>query len=329
VRREEYTPIFYEALAIQARIVEMLERSPAAAAVLRAKKLSPGRGAVTKYMAAVIPKAIGEALGGSPAEVEIGAEAGALWREADRLRWQVTIRFRWISVDMAASICGYLDKDDMIAEGMIGLHSAARRYDPGVSSFITFANWWVRAALTRAADGSAPVKRSHSLNAAYRDYRKLKKSYPEKIRGMSDAEIAQRSGMSTEMAARVRVGIHFTSMDQAIGVSRWRRRRDWKTSLAQVLRSEAPMVDDVVGMMLLADRAERTMRELVRSGRLSARDLDVFRLRVGGCGDRLTLREISDRLGLSKQRANQIEHDTRALIRDAMRHKPTQERSAR
>ncbi len=53
-----------------------------------------------------------------------------------------------------------LDRDDLVQEGMVGLIRAADLYDParGVK-FLTYATWWVRAAILRALTARAPAIR--------------------------------------------------------------------------------------------------------------------------------------------------------------------------
>lgn len=51
--------------------------------------------------------------------------------------------------------------DDLVQEGMLGLLTAARRYDPDRGTrFSTYATWWVRKAVQRAAVTAGTIRRS-------------------------------------------------------------------------------------------------------------------------------------------------------------------------
>ena len=54
----------------------------------------------------------------------------------------------------------FMDEEDLVQEGYIGLLRAAKRFDPdrGIR-FSTYARWWVRAQMTRAIDHTGrPVR---------------------------------------------------------------------------------------------------------------------------------------------------------------------------
>lgn len=83
-------------------------------------------------------------------------EDGAAAREVlilHNLRLVHTVARKYYTDDIA---CGY---DDLVQEGMIGLMTAADRYDwRGGQRFSTFASWWIRSFVSRARAGSGTIK---------------------------------------------------------------------------------------------------------------------------------------------------------------------------
>jgi len=76
------------------------------------------------------------------------------WREAEDLRWRLAMSGRRIAHGEARKLAGpFMDEEDLVQEGYIGLLRAAKRFDPdrGIR-FSTYARWWVRAQMTRAIE---------------------------------------------------------------------------------------------------------------------------------------------------------------------------------
>lgn len=75
------------------------------------------------------------------------------------LAWDVALRWRRSGLDV----------DDLAQVGMIGLMKAARGYDPERGAFSTYATYWIRASIARAAEKLLKHAGLYSLDALERD----------------------------------------------------------------------------------------------------------------------------------------------------------------
>ena len=88
-------------------------------------------------------------------------KARGAWQQAEELRWRLAWSGQRIARGEARKLAGpFMDEEDLVQEGYIGLLRAAKRFDPdrGIR-FSTYARWWVRAQVTRAIDHTGrPVR---------------------------------------------------------------------------------------------------------------------------------------------------------------------------
>jgi RNA polymerase sigma factor (sigma-70 family) len=97
-----------------------------------------------------------------------------------RLRWELAMSGRRIAHGEARKLAGpFMDEEDLVQEGYIGLLRAAKRFDPdrGIR-FSTYARWWVRAQMTRAIDHTGrPVRLPGCAVEQTRNLRKAMKRF--------------------------------------------------------------------------------------------------------------------------------------------------------
>jgi RNA polymerase primary sigma factor len=118
----------------------------------------------------------------------------------------------------------------------------------------------------------------------------------------SDAEVAARLGLSPR---KLRI------VQRAIRAHGGVREEEGGQSLADVASGKAPDAQ--------AALAEELRRLPGLLGRLDARDADVLRMRFGLGGEEpKTLQEIGDRLGLTRERARQLELEALRKLRGLM-----------
>jgi RNA polymerase primary sigma factor len=199
---------------------------------------------------------------------------------------------------------------DLIHEGNLGLIEAGRRFDPARNvKFITYAVWWIRQAILHMLSDQTRIV---SLPA--------KLSGPaSRLAGRAAAlsGVLQRSPTTHELAedldisdadvdALIRMGGDDVSLSDRVGVG-----DDAGRELGDLLPQHVvPPVDTEMVHDAALGQLRRAMRDL------DPREREVMELRFGlHGGEPLTLQEIGDKLGLSRERVRQIESRAKERLR--------------
>jgi len=196
---------------------------------------------------------------------------------------------------------------DLINEGNLGLVEAAQRFDPDRNvKFISYAVWWIRQAIVHALS-----QVSHSYNLPQKISDKISRMNKEKEllrkelrREPTREELADRLKITPEEVADMElIQEKGLSLSDKIG----------EDEELEVGDKVFDVMEPSVEYLLIKSSIEQQVREILSE--LDEREALVLKLRFGIDSDEpMTLQEIGDRLGLTRERIRQIEQRARSKL---------------
>jgi RNA polymerase primary sigma factor len=206
-----------------------------------------------------------------------------------------------------------LSLPDLINEGNLGLIKAAEKFDETRGfKFISYAVWWIRQSILQAlAEQSRivrlPLNQVGSLNKLNKAFNKFEQQYE---RTPTPEELAETLELPKEkIADTLRVSGRHVSVDAPFVEGE-------DNSLLDVLiNNDSPKADkNLIG--------ESLNKEIERSlSTLTERERDIIKLFFGIGVQEMTLEEIGERFGLTRERVRQIKEKAIRRLRHTSRSK--------
>ena len=206
-----------------------------------------------------------------------------------------------------------LSLPEIIIEGNVGLIKAAKKFDETRGfKFISYAVWWIRQSILQAlAEQSRlvrlPLNQVGSVNKVSRAFNKFEQ---ENERRPSIEEIAAEIDLPQDkIAEAIKVGNRQISVDAPFSDS------DDNSLLDILPNTSIPNADKGLDIESLKEEVNRALSTL------NERERDILKDFFGLNGTELTLEEIGQKYGLTRERVRQIKEKAIRRLRNSTQNK--------
>lgn len=205
---------------------------------------------------------------------------------------------------------------DLIQEGNTGLIIATDRFDVKRNTrFSTYAESWIKQVITRAlTDKKRIIRIPHNIYSMVNKYRRVEDSLEKKLRREpTTEEIAKEMGISVSKLEDILMW-----QNDTVSITNTTDNDDDDYNLENII----PSLDDGPETIAFANTMQKDVRQMLDECSLNYKEKLVIIMRFGLNGERLTLEETGQRLGITKERARQIEKKALFKLRDPQKIRP-------
>jgi RNA polymerase primary sigma factor len=198
--------------------------------------------------------------------------------------------------------------EDLLNEGNIGLIEAAHRYDASKGTkFITYAIWWIRKSILKAlSEHSNLVRVPNYQMKKVREIRDTERQLQSKLgRKPNREEISRKMTKSVKKIDQtLQLSMREVSLDDKVG-----KERDTPIS-EYLVDDDGPCPEDDLLVREATDLVGQAMGDLTNQ----ERTVIVRRFGISG-GGQMTLKQIGEQMGISRERVRQIECQAKLRLR--------------